>query len=809
MRHLPPTAMTKLAHKARSHTSARLLPRLADLTVEGGRIRHQPPLVVAMPQDTYGDAVTELMVDVPGEPARRRRRPCSTASTIADVAHKVVGVGSVGTRCLIVLLLRPRPDRARLPAGQGSQRVGARAVRRRQRSTTTTAGAVVEGQRAIQAASDVFLGWATGDTRHAYVRQLRDMKLSPDLTRLDRPSFDDYARLCGTDPRPRSRPHRRPGRHPRLPRRRRRVRRAMGSFALRYADVTVQDHAALEAAVATAPSPPIATTDAGRGFHPASGRGPSRRMGTVPGTGRSPDNSPAAIVACRDLGKSFDDDQVVRDVDLDIADGQHRRADRPERVRQDDDRAPARPACSSRRPARRRCGGTPSTRLSTAAAPADRLPAADPGAVPRAVAVGEPQLPRLDVRRSGCAAGAACTTCSTGSSSTTHRDKRVREASGGMQRRLALAAAFVHDPALVFLDEPTAGIDPILRAKFWEQFREMRERGSDAVRHDAVRRRGRRVRPRRRCCPTASCCCSTRRTTCARRRSRARSSTSSWSRSSVRRSRRRCRVDGVLSYRSPSRSLRRLVAGRRRRCDRRRAPSSMRRRCRHRDAASTSSTSTRRSSVIERTGRATDEVRSCAIDRAPTGADEHPGRRLSAMSDASSTARCKRSRRQGTPAGAPAVGDASSRRSAFVRKELVEIIRQPRLLALLVARPVRPAAAVRRRLQERRPCSCAPSSSAPPGSFYEQAVTDYQDVLERVRRRPAGFTQTRPRRRGRARRTATSTPSSCSRTDPLDQILGGKRARGRGAPRQARPDPAGGRSRSPPASPCRRSTPAS
>ena len=58
------------------------------------------------------------------------------------------------------------------------------------------------------------------------------------------------------------------------------------------------------------------------------------------------------------------------------------------------------------------------------------------------------------------------------------REKKVREVSGGMQRRLALAAAFVHDPTLVFLDEPTAGIDPILRSVFWEQFRQMRDEGS-------------------------------------------------------------------------------------------------------------------------------------------------------------------------------------------------------------------------------------------------------------------------------------------------------------------------------------------
>ena len=59
--------------------------------------------------------------------------------------------------------------------------------------------------------------------------------------------------------------------------------------------------------------------------------------------------------------------------------------------------------------------------------------------------------------------------------------KRVADASGGMQRRLALAAAFVHDPDIVFLDEPTAGIDPILREKFWTQFREIASTGKTLV----------------------------------------------------------------------------------------------------------------------------------------------------------------------------------------------------------------------------------------------------------------------------------------------------------------------------------------
>ncbi len=57
------------------------------------------------------------------------------------------------------------------------------------------------------------------------------------------------------------------------------------------------------------------------------------------------------------------------------------------------------------------------------------------------------------------------------------RGQVARSISGGMQRRLALAAALVQNPVMLFADEPTANLDPILRAKLWAHFREMKDQG--------------------------------------------------------------------------------------------------------------------------------------------------------------------------------------------------------------------------------------------------------------------------------------------------------------------------------------------
>ena len=57
------------------------------------------------------------------------------------------------------------------------------------------------------------------------------------------------------------------------------------------------------------------------------------------------------------------------------------------------------------------------------------------------------------------------------------RDRLARNLSGGMQRRLELACALVHDPQVLFLDEPTAGIDPVLRLSIWNSLRALRDEG--------------------------------------------------------------------------------------------------------------------------------------------------------------------------------------------------------------------------------------------------------------------------------------------------------------------------------------------
>src|SRR5581483_9007388 len=57
------------------------------------------------------------------------------------------------------------------------------------------------------------------------------------------------------------------------------------------------------------------------------------------------------------------------------------------------------------------------------------------------------------------------------------KDQLAGSLSGGWKQRLALAACLLHDPKLLLLDEPTAGVDPKARRDFWEQIHQLAARG--------------------------------------------------------------------------------------------------------------------------------------------------------------------------------------------------------------------------------------------------------------------------------------------------------------------------------------------
>ena len=62
-----------------------------------------------------------------------------------------------------------------------------------------------------------------------------------------------------------------------------------------------------------------------------------------------------------------------------------------------------------------------------------------------------------------------------------HRKKKFNELSGGLKRRVILARALVHDPEILILDEPTAGVDVEQRHSLWKYFRELNDAGKTII----------------------------------------------------------------------------------------------------------------------------------------------------------------------------------------------------------------------------------------------------------------------------------------------------------------------------------------
>jgi uncharacterized protein (DUF2252 family) len=184
----------RTAEKSRLHTNEQAFAKLTTVVDGRRRITDDPPVVEHLVGEGLEQVATAAFHEYEASMPEDRRVLLSQYEFV-DVARKVVGVGSVGTRCHIVLLCgRVHGDPLFLQVKQAEASVlepyvGASAH-------ATSGERVVAGQQITQAASDLLLGWTHIDDIHFYVRQLRDMKGSADLSKLDAEGLSTYAGLC-------------------------------------------------------------------------------------------------------------------------------------------------------------------------------------------------------------------------------------------------------------------------------------------------------------------------------------------------------------------------------------------------------------------------------------------------------------------------------------------------------------------------------------------------------------------------------------------------------------------------------------
>src|SRR6266567_8714123 len=195
--------LQKQVGKAKRQTNLGAFPKIAEKVNGHYRIKDEPPLIVHVVDQgdvektqeyehewikNYFAAYIETLPD--------NRKVLLSKYHFVDLARKVVGVGSVGTRTWVGLFMAggdgddplflqiKEADASVLEPYWGKSVYANHGER------------VVQGQRLMQEASDLFLGWTHGEQVDLYVRQLRDMKLSEDITTMTKSEFDQYAQWC-------------------------------------------------------------------------------------------------------------------------------------------------------------------------------------------------------------------------------------------------------------------------------------------------------------------------------------------------------------------------------------------------------------------------------------------------------------------------------------------------------------------------------------------------------------------------------------------------------------------------------------
>jgi uncharacterized protein (DUF2252 family) len=240
----------RAVRRARRKTSDRALPRFT----EGGggngdrRIVDDPPLITR-PDDAQYERLVESLDGYLRTVSTQWARVLG-GYRVVDIAHKVVGVGSVGLRAYLALCEGSSSDDVLfLQLKQARRSVVARFVHGDRAWHAHQGQRVVEYQKALQTVSDPLLGWTTVGDRQYYVRQFRDMKGAVVVDGLDAAALADYAGVCGLLL---AKGHARTsgasmiagylgGSDKAV--------EALSRFARRYADQTERDHAALLAAI--------------------------------------------------------------------------------------------------------------------------------------------------------------------------------------------------------------------------------------------------------------------------------------------------------------------------------------------------------------------------------------------------------------------------------------------------------------------------------------------------------------------------------------------------------------------------------